>query len=136
MALAVTREAPGEVAGELALGLIGERSIIALPEAPKGGKAASGLAHLMVAIDHEPIDAIVRGFDQRGVISSEGVWGCHTAGFTLTPEASEAILTPNPPNPLPHLALATCHLPLPSPLWAAYGEFCNFFAFFCVMWVR
>jgi hypothetical protein len=61
--LAMRLEPPGQVPGRLPQRLAAQTRIIALPLAPKGAQAASGLPQGVVAVDDQGIHAVVSGLD-------------------------------------------------------------------------
>ena len=73
--MAMGMETASEVPGTLAQAGVAQTGIITLPVTPEGAKPTSCLAQLIVAIDDESIHAVVRSFDQIGVISGKGVEG-------------------------------------------------------------
>jgi hypothetical protein len=87
------------VPGGLPQRLVAQTGITAFPLAPKGAEAASGLPHRVVAVDDQPIHAVVIGLDQGRMISGKGIWRFHTTGLAHFQRRAKDCATPGAPFP-------------------------------------
>jgi hypothetical protein len=90
-------EPTGQVPGGLPQRLAAQTGIIALPLAPKGAEAASGLPQGVVAVDDQAIHAVVSGLDQVRTISGKGIRRFHTTGLAQFQRRAKDCAKPGAP---------------------------------------
>jgi hypothetical protein len=95
--LAMRLEPTGQVPGGLPQRLATQTGVIALPLAPKGTEAASGLPQGVVAVDDQPIHAVVIVLDQVLMIGGNGIRRSHIAALAQIPKHASDCATPGAP---------------------------------------
>jgi hypothetical protein len=94
---AIRLEPTGQVPGRLTQSLAAQTPIIALPLAPKGAQATSGLPQGVVTVDDQAIHAVVSGLDQVRMIGGKGIRRFHPAGLAQFRRRAKHCATPGAP---------------------------------------